>query len=66
MKMYYCTRFLHNPNRPTEYYVGIANPDWKSKNQGSIKLKLFESEALVELMLQNIPETDWHEVEIVE
>lgn len=60
--MYYCVRYLHNPDRPTEYYVGGGV--WAKKDVDRIKVRLYEKEDMAKLVIADLPETDWFAVEI--
>ena len=59
MKMYYCTRYEHNPVYQTEYYTG--NGYWDSESR---TILFFKHESDAKHLVKYITEADWHEVEI--
>lgn len=69
MKMYYVTRYEHNPNRQTEYYFGGGHfypmsPPVNASNNMRISLRLYANVGLAKVLCKTYTETDWHEVDI--
>jgi len=62
MKMYYCTRYLHNPNKETLFYVGGGR--WEPVRNNRISPRLYTKEELAKCVIQDLTETDWFCVNI--
>lgn len=62
VEMYYCTRYLHNPDKQTEYYVGGGV--WAKKDLDRIRVRMYEKEGLARAVCDGYPESDWHSVQI--
>ena len=70
MKMYYCTRYLHNPDIETQYYLGCGQWSTLQLQHGlsnaRIALRLYTDETVAEQVIKDLTEGDWHEIEIAD
>lgn len=64
MKMYYITRYEHNPNKETEYYCGTGIWNSVAENVTRVKIQFFAEEVIVKMIIDEYTDCDWHEVEI--
>lgn len=62
-EFYYISRYAHNPNRPTEYYVGGGV--WAKRDVDRIRIRLYENKEMAMHVSDNLTECDWHSVEII-
>lgn len=62
MQMFYITRYEHNPNKDTEYYVGGGR--WLSIRSNRISPRLYDNEDFCKVVVQGLDECDWHSLDI--
>lgn len=62
MKMYYITRYEHNPLRQTLYYAGGGQ--WTVENHDRLSLRLYNSENYCKAVIASLTECDWHCIEL--
>lgn len=62
MRMWYCVRHVHNPDKETLYYVGGGR--WEPIRHDRVSPRLYTKEEMAELVIAELTDADWFSVDI--